>query len=368
MHKMARSTVFISGMAGLGVEIAKNIVLAGVQEVVIHDNEPASLSDLGSQFFLRDSDVQSSTTRAEASLPRLAELNPYVTVRVSTSPLSPHSDLSSLTHYQCVILTDADLELQKAVDTFCHSCSPPIMFISCTVRGVFSSLFCDCGRGFTVVDPTGEEPAQCFIASISKACPGVVSCLDGQLHGLETGDQVEFKEVVGMETLNGKTFPVKVLSPSQFSICDTSGPEFPPYLHGGIARQVKVHKTLDFESLERQLGAPDCLLVDLARPQASLQLHTAFLALHRFSLTHGGDLPRARSGADADALVKLAREVNSELKLVEEVEEGVVRGLALTARGCLPPLATAIGGFAAQEAIISLTGKFSPLKHCIWMQ
>ena len=37
-----------------------------------------------------------------------------------------------------------------------------------------------------------------------------------------------------------------VLSPSQFSIGDTTGPE---YLHGGIVRQVKVHKTLHFVSI-----------------------------------------------------------------------------------------------------------------------
>ena len=39
-----------------------------------------------------------------------------------------------------------------------------------------------------------------------------------------------------------------VLSPSQFSIIDTSGADYHPYQHGGIARQVKVHKTLHFVS------------------------------------------------------------------------------------------------------------------------
>ncbi|KAL8165895.1 UNVERIFIED_CONTAM: hypothetical protein K2H54_056607 [Gekko kuhli] len=32
MQKMAQSRVFLSGMGGLGVEIAKNIVLAGIKE------------------------------------------------------------------------------------------------------------------------------------------------------------------------------------------------------------------------------------------------------------------------------------------------------------------------------------------------
>ena len=50
---------------------------------------------------------------------------------------------------------------------------------------------------------------------------------------------------------------------------------------------------------------------------------------------------------------------------VEKVDGGLVRALSLTARGCLPPLVTTIGGFAAQEAIIALTGKFSPLQQWV---
>ena len=38
--------------------------------------------------------------RAEASLHRLAELNPYVTVATSTQPLHPSSDLSFLRAFQ----------------------------------------------------------------------------------------------------------------------------------------------------------------------------------------------------------------------------------------------------------------------------
>lgn len=48
----------------------------------------------------------------------------------------------------------------------------------------------------------------CMVWSV-QANPGVVSCQEGQLHGLETGDRVEFREVVGMEALNGNTYTVK---------------------------------------------------------------------------------------------------------------------------------------------------------------
>jgi ubiquitin-activating enzyme E1 len=52
MRKMQLSNVLISGMGGLGIEIAKNIVLAGVKSVTIHDQINTSYNDLASQVLL----------------------------------------------------------------------------------------------------------------------------------------------------------------------------------------------------------------------------------------------------------------------------------------------------------------------------
>ena len=49
MTKMQNSNILISGLGGLGVEIAKNIVLGGVKSVVLHDTKNTSLNDLSSQ-------------------------------------------------------------------------------------------------------------------------------------------------------------------------------------------------------------------------------------------------------------------------------------------------------------------------------
>ena len=49
MRRMAKSNVLVSGMRGLGVEIAKNVVLAGVKSVTIHDEGVAAWTDLSSQ-------------------------------------------------------------------------------------------------------------------------------------------------------------------------------------------------------------------------------------------------------------------------------------------------------------------------------
>ena len=49
MRKMGSSNILISGMKGLGVEVAKDVVLAGVKSVTIHDSDKVELSHLSSQ-------------------------------------------------------------------------------------------------------------------------------------------------------------------------------------------------------------------------------------------------------------------------------------------------------------------------------
>ncbi|TPP60139.1 Ubiquitin modifier-activating enzyme 6 [Fasciola gigantica] len=63
MRKLSRSKVFLSGLGGVGAEIAKNLVLCGVEELIIQDNTFCSISDMGTQFFIRDSDVIGKKTR-----------------------------------------------------------------------------------------------------------------------------------------------------------------------------------------------------------------------------------------------------------------------------------------------------------------
>jgi molybdopterin/thiamine biosynthesis adenylyltransferase len=51
MHRLMNARVLISGMRGLGVEIAKNIILCGVQSVHIQDHHNVTYDNLSSQVF-----------------------------------------------------------------------------------------------------------------------------------------------------------------------------------------------------------------------------------------------------------------------------------------------------------------------------
>lgn len=52
MKKMQHSDILILGLGGLGVEIAKNTILAGVKSVTLQDHKNVSYEDLSSQVAL----------------------------------------------------------------------------------------------------------------------------------------------------------------------------------------------------------------------------------------------------------------------------------------------------------------------------
>lgn len=64
---------------------AKNVILAGVRAVTVHDTRAVQLPHLSSQFYLAEADV--GRNRAEACKDKLQELNTAVSVSASSAPL-----------------------------------------------------------------------------------------------------------------------------------------------------------------------------------------------------------------------------------------------------------------------------------------
>lgn len=85
MAKLVKMHVLIVGLRGLGVETAKNIILAGPASVTLYDPHPIEWGDLSANFYLKEKDVGSKVSRAQASSTKLQELNPYVKVKVIES-------------------------------------------------------------------------------------------------------------------------------------------------------------------------------------------------------------------------------------------------------------------------------------------
>ncbi|SPO05868.1 probable ubiquitin-protein ligase (E1-like (ubiquitin-activating) enzym) [Cephalotrichum gorgonifer] len=355
MKRMGTSNVLLVGLRGLGVEIAKNIALAGVKSLTLFDPAPVAIADLSSQFFLRDDDV--GQRRDAVTAPRVAELNAYTPVQIHKSTDGLVSDLSQLDSYQVVVLTESSLEEQTIIGEYCHKKN--IYFIAAETYGLFASIFCDFGKKFTVTDSTGESALQGIVVGVDEE--GIVSTLAETRHGLEDGDYVTFSEIEGLEALNGcAPRKITVKGPYRFSIGDVSG--LGEYKQGGLWQQVKMPKVIDFHSISESRKQPEFLISDFAKFDRPQQLHVGFEALHKFR-AEKKRLPQPMDDQDAAELVQLVKETWKAAGLEGDLDENLVKELSYQATGDLNPMAAFIGGIAAQEVLKAVSGKFYPIKQ-----
>ena len=84
-RRWRRPPFWFAASPGTGAELAKNVILAGVKAVTLYDPTSVTHRDLGGNPYARNEDV--GKPRADCCAPRLAELNPYVTVSVMKNGL-----------------------------------------------------------------------------------------------------------------------------------------------------------------------------------------------------------------------------------------------------------------------------------------
>ncbi|KAL5710482.1 E1 ubiquitin-activating enzyme [Ranunculus cassubicifolius] len=353
---LSTSDILISGMQRLGVEIAKNLVLAGVKSVTLHDESPVQLWDLSSSLAFSENDV--GKNRTLASVQKLQELNTAVAVSTLTTTLTKEQ----LSDFQAVVFTDISLEKAIEFDNYCRAQQPPIVFIKTEVRGLFGSVFCDFGPEYTVADIDGQEPHSGKIASISNDNPTLVSCDDDERLDFQDGDLVVLSEVKGMAELNdGRSRKVKKASwPHSFQL-DEDTSNYGSYERGGIVTQVKQPKALHFKSLKEALSNPgDFLLSDFSKSDRPPVLHLAFQALDKF-VSELGRCPAPGSEEDIQELISVADAINDEMGDHKvKIDRKIIRDLALGSRTVLSPMAAMFGGIVGQEVVQALacSGKF----------
>lgn len=372
MGKLVQMKVLISGLRGLGVEAAKNLILAGPAAVVLHDDAIVEMRDLGANFYLTEGDV-GKKTRAQACADRLNELNPYVTVSIHSGPITE----AVLTGMSLVVLTEASHSALVRINEACRSCSPQVGFIAADTFGLVGTVFVDYGDVFLCRDKDGEEPRSAIVAGVTQENPGAVHTHMDRRHGFQDDDWVAFREVRGMSELNGGTpRQIKVTGPYSFTIDDTTG--YSAYQREGIVTQVKQPSTIKFIPYAASAvqpkppGGEDLAVPDLGKFGRSEQLHLAVHAVRMYREKHGKS-PEFRDKAAAAACVELAKEWNAARKAegdkalsVDELDEKVVSDTAMFAKSCICPMAAFLGGVVAQE-VVKFTGKYTPLHQSLYV-
>eukprot|EP00808_Paulinella_micropora_P017451 g78565.t1 len=369
--KLKKMKVFIKGLSGLGAETAKNLILTGPQSVVLQDDAKATSKDMGVNFYLKEDHIKKGLSRGKATIDAFGELNPNVTVKLHEGEI----DDNFLSQFNVVAFCDNEkLEDLKKWNAFCRK--KGILFLHASVLGMYASVFADYGDKFTVRDQDGEPLRTLIVDDISNSKNGVVT-IDGDRHLLSDGDWVKIEEVQGMGpeskeerrfeledkvTDINQTFVVKgTKNPKQFIIGDTTG--LTSYKSGGVISQVKVPKDISHKSFEAQLAAPTFEegYVDFMKFGREHMLHVCKVAVMKFMQTKG-KLPSLHDSKDADEVVKLAKAFAAESKLVEAVDEKIVRQVALFAEAETCAMASLFGGVLAQE-ITKYSGKYRPINQ-----
>lgn len=352
-QKMSTSNVLIVGLKGLGVEIAKNVILAGVKSVTLLDDGLCEIADLGSQFYLTPGDV--GKPRAAASLQQLTGLNSYVKTSVVNGPLTD----TLLARFNVVVLTEQTITEQLRVNNFCHD--NDIGFISADINGIFSSVFVDFGDKHIVSDKNGEQELRGLIRHVSSETAGLVTT--HERHGLETGDYVTFEEVSGMTELNGTPAqPIKEVGPYAFSIGDTTA--FTAYSGSkGYFQQVKQPMSMSFKRLADTITAPE-----FVGYHESLPMHILYHALSEFRDANGGALPKPDSKAEAEQVVALAEAFAQKHFPSEKLDTKKLYRLARCSSAVLSPMAAFAGGVVGQEVLKGCSGKFTPMQQYFYFE
>lgn len=355
MIKMQNSDVLIIGLNGTGLEIAKNIVLAGVRSLSIYDTSVVGMNDFSSQFFLSYPE-DLGKNKANIIAEKLKDLNKYVSVDVINK-----FELEMLSSFNCVVATNLDLEQQIKFNEYTHE--RKIGFINVDVRGLFGQIFIDFGPEFVVLDKNGEEPVSNIISDIDQN--GVVSVLHENSHELENGDYVKFSDVKGMSKLNSdKLYQVKVLGPQAFQIdIDKSYGTFEGF---GVYTQVRMPTVVNFSSLSEQLTNPDFVVSDSKKFDRPQQLHLGFQALHIFKKDHGGRLPIPYNDNDLIDYLKIVKDLsdkNSNILNDIKLSMDLFKEVFNNTTGDLPPMCAFFGGIVAQEVLKCCSSKFFPIKQ-----
>jgi ubiquitin-activating enzyme E1 len=343
MVSLNSSSVLISGMSGLGVEIAKCTILTGVKSVTLHDSKNIKKKDLSSNYYAKEKDI--GKNKAEVVRDKLSSLNPYVDVKIDTDDLSEEH----FKNYKVIVICDQLPHSQLGNNRMARKYGTK--FILANTIGLFGSVFCDFGDSHVVIDNDGEQVINGVIMEVKDNTVTTVS-----KHGLFKGDTIEIK--IGQDTKIIDTIE-KVIDINTFT-CSKLNKKYDidSSCESYNFTQIKNKEEISFNTLEHEISSPDITMIisdDFDRPQL---LHDYHIALHMYINEHKR-LPR-RNVDDVNKLLSL-------MKIDSEKNRNVIKKLCFTSRGKICPLDSVIGGITAQEIMKAITFKYIPIKQWFYI-
>lgn len=200
-ERIRSANILLVSLRALGTEIAKNLTLAGIRSLTIIDDEPVTEEDLGAQYFVREEDVGKPVRlgsplhsaipmltrcqRAEATIPRIQELNPRVDVRSGGSLANLiQMDQNFYAPFECVIACDHDFMTLSTINTAARFANRP--FYAAGIHGFYGYIFADLVMHDFLVEREKSNVATAIAAeSLTRSVVGVTSKKDNNGKNIE---------------------------------------------------------------------------------------------------------------------------------------------------------------------------------------
>lgn len=135
---MRNSRILIAGLSGLGAEISKNIILAGVKSVTFLDHRSVTELDFCSNFFIARESL--GKNRAESSKTRAQALNPMVELKIDVGNLVDKTE-EYFKQFDVVVVLESSASEQRRINNICRSSN--VKFYAADLWGMFGYSFID---------------------------------------------------------------------------------------------------------------------------------------------------------------------------------------------------------------------------------
>jgi len=373
MKKLSYLKILIINLRGLGIEIAKNIILAGPKRVSIFDSELVKTNDLGANFYLSKEDINKKR-RDESCLKKLSELNTYVKCDI----MEGIDILSQIKNYNILIITKIlNKEQLYLLNEECRK--NKVGFIYTLALGISGFCFVDFGEHL-INDDNGEQRKSYIINNITKEGEIFIDNSSNKIFNISRGNSVIFREIKGLTELNdGK--PRNIIKNNKFSFFISDKIKYENYISGGICEEIKAIKTIDYRPLKERFYIPYDINknkpnpIDFSKIGRNELLHCGILALHEFYEKNNNSLPELNDPKMAKEILEIAKEIYNNAKHLKENwvgniknwEDKIILNLSNWAKSEISPICSFLGGIAAQE-IIKFTGKYTPINQWLWFE
>ena len=355
MNKFSKLKILIIGLNGLGIEIAKNLVLSGPKKITIFDKKKINDEDLQSNFFINEKDI--GFQRDEICLNRLRELN-----NIECDILTDNNYINYIVNYNIVIISEIlEPEKLEEINDICHI--NKIGFIYGLALGLSFYCFVDYSD-HEILNKNNKQPKIYYIKNIIKGKKTKIIIDDSQRDDftLSKNDCIILKEIKGISQLLKNPKKIIISNDNKSFEIDEDSSSYEDYIEGGIVEEIKEPETIHNKSIKLMINKPTKCEENLDEEQ-NINMHLAFIILHKYfkSEKHLPEIKNLNNLLDIYKDIKNKFEFSKNL----EVYDNFFTNILKFAKCEIPPICGFGGGIISQE-IFKYTGVYKPINQ--WLR